>query len=244
MCMPLGFWPGGRGATAEVRGWPDAYCCTGPARKNRNTAPSVTAVRALPWCLFVAKPMAATISCALLHWTRVDDHPQRAELIAQHAEAECEKRLFHRHENLASIGEQFMNPLGFFNAVHRERQIGAAHWLESLRRNIGRHEIRIAKSHLRVKNVVLQFGRNIIRARLLAVGHEHADLSTQVFFVKLKSFPAIAAIVEKRIQLHTATAFVSYSSWRRTKSIVRFSFRPLGARSRIINAPIHSSGPR
>src|SRR6185312_697092 len=119
MCMPFGFWPGGRGA-AEVPGWAHAYRCAGPARKNSITAPAVTAARALPWCLFVAKPMAATISCALLHWTRVDDHPRRAELVAEHAEAECEKRLLHRHENLSSIGEQFMDPLRFFDAVHRE----------------------------------------------------------------------------------------------------------------------------
>ena len=65
----------------------------------------------------------------------------------------------------------------------------------------------------------------------------------QIIFDVLLKLYEVSIVVDQAQQVCGLGAS-SYSSCRRTKSIVVFSLRPFGARSRIIKVPINSSGPR
>src|SRR5471032_819517 len=75
--------------------------------------------------------ITGSLSIDLRHWSFVNDHPRRSELVSQHAEAQRKKRLLHRHEDLAALGEQSVNALRLLRGVDRHGKIHAAHRLKS-----------------------------------------------------------------------------------------------------------------
>ena len=56
----------------------------------------------------------------LRHGLLVDDHPRRAEPVSQHAEPESKEGFLHRHEDLAALREQGMNPLCLLRTIDRK----------------------------------------------------------------------------------------------------------------------------
>jgi len=61
--------------------------------------------------------LSADCSCLLRHRTFVEEHPGGPELVTEHGEPEREEGLLHRHEDLATVRQQRIDPLGLFDAV-------------------------------------------------------------------------------------------------------------------------------
>jgi hypothetical protein len=77
----------------------------------------------------------------------VNDHPGRAELVSQHAEAMGEEGFLEGHEDLPPVGEKVVDAFRFRDAVDREGKIDTAHGLEAIGRNIVGHDIGLAQGH-------------------------------------------------------------------------------------------------
>src|SRR6267378_1138591 len=89
----------------------------------------------------------AEISGGLRHRTFVEDHPGRAELVPEHRKSECEKGFLHRHEDLTAVGENGVNALGLLCAADDEGEVGAAHGLKTVGRDVGTEELRLSDAH-------------------------------------------------------------------------------------------------
>src|SRR5690348_5506113 len=135
----------------------------------------------------------------------VEEHPGRAESVAEHGKAGREEGLLHLHEDLTAVGKQCIEAFRFLVAVHRERQICAAHGLG--RGNIGSHEHRFPDLDPRVQDGVLPVGRYVGLIRHLAVPHHHRDLAAQVPLVEAERLFTVSFIVEIDVELHKSLAY-------------------------------------
>src|SRR5262249_20402369 len=138
------------------------------------------------------------------------------------------------------------------------RKVSTAHGLKSIGRHVGTQELRLSQVHARVKDCISPVRRDITGVGRFAVSHHHRDLSAEVLLIQAKGLLTVTAILQVGVKFHRtvvpqavcpvqqswALGASSYSSCRRTKSMVVSSLRPFGARSRIINVPINSSSPR
>src|SRR5438270_11797384 len=112
------------------------------------------------------------------------------------------ERLRHRHKHLAPVAQQLEDAFGLFAAADGERQVHTAHRLKTLRRHIAAHQLRLADRHIRVENIFLRTGRNILWIRLIGVPHHHFNLSAKILLVEAKLLFTIPAKVQVRVQLH------------------------------------------
>src|SRR6185437_1946873 len=103
------------------------------------------------------------------HRLVVNHHPVDAELIAELAEAVREKRFTHGHKHFTTVAECFVNTLRFFVAVDAERQVRAAHRLDTW--TVAGHYDAIAEGESGVHHSVrLETGGKILRSRAV-LGH-------------------------------------------------------------------------
>ena|SRR6516165_10144478 len=139
-----------------MRGW--EWLDREPPLETRGGAPAGVRVRAssgrrIVWMAGIDRKAAASrrtpngVWMELRRGALVDDHPGSAELVAEHAETMGEESFLQGHENLAAIGEQVVDAFGFGDAVEGEREIDAAHRLETIGGNIVGHEIGFTEGH-------------------------------------------------------------------------------------------------
>ena len=127
---------------------------------------------------------------------RMQNHPRRAEPVAQHREPRSKERLRHGHEDLAAVGQQAMNALGLLGAAQREREVGAANRLKAIGRDVGAQQFRPPKRHAGVEHGLAPFASARRPRSVVAMPHHHRDLAAQVLFVETECLFAVPAVVE------------------------------------------------
>src|SRR5581483_4828345 len=169
--------------------------------------------------LVFCRTRSPEFSVSLLPRAFVKNHPGSAEPVSEHRKAKGVKGLLHGHEDLPAIGEQGINAFRLFSAVDCEGKIDALHGLETVRRNIGSHKLRLSDPQAGMDNRVSLIGRNFLPVGQLVAGHHHDDFSAEMVFIESERLVAVSAIVEKGVQFHeVAFPFGMCSRWDVKKS--------------------------
>jgi hypothetical protein len=87
-----------------------------------------------------------------------------------------------------------VHTLGLVVAADREREIRAAHGL--IPRDISSQKLGAPEVHSDVENLAVPVRRRLRWRRLLAVSHQHRDLSAEMLFVETEGLLAVASVIE------------------------------------------------
>lgn len=92
--------------------------------------------------------------------------------------------------------------LCFGVALNTKADVDATHRLEAVGRYVAGHQLGVAQGDACVQDLALHLRGDIGLTGHLVIGHDHAELGPEVFFIKTKGLCAVAAIVEIGADLH------------------------------------------
>src|SRR3954453_14911303 len=106
------------------------------SKHHRHTTESAADTRACSRRATSRFEVARSVTRSCGAWFEAQQHPGRAELVAQHRETRGKERVLHPHVDLAAFGKDAEDPVRLLIALDREGQVRAADGLELARRNI------------------------------------------------------------------------------------------------------------
>src|SRR5262249_9895550 len=132
------------------------------------------------------------------------DHPWRPEPVDQHAEALGPERRLDRHPDRPALGQGLEDALGVSRIGDTERDREAFHGLVAAGRRIGTHQRLVAHGQPGVHDLVVPFGRHMIRGRRAGMRNHRLDRAAENLRIEPERGLALAAEGEVGIELHRA----------------------------------------
>jgi hypothetical protein len=132
------------------------------------------------------------------------DHPGRAELIDQHAEAGGPERFLDRHPHGSVLGQGMKYPLRLRRIGDTESHGEALHVFRAAGGGIGTHQHLVAHDQASVHDLLAPFRRHMLLRGGAFVRKHRFDPSAENLLVELERRLAVALEGEVGIQLHHA----------------------------------------